>query len=215
MIAPEIILIMLFFILGYLIGSVSFARLLSRLNSGESIVQNVKVPIIALKRTFYLPMKGVSATSLRYSLGSKWGITASLLDMLKVALPALIIYWINPEQPYHIIFAMGSVLGHNWPLYYRFIGGYGVSVVLGSLIVIDWRGLIISIIVSLMLYALAVKIKIGRTIASVIGLLVLIPWSWLYFHDIYYLSYAILFNCAYLLRLIPDAKELLRMMKTA
>jgi glycerol-3-phosphate acyltransferase PlsY len=198
---------------GYLLGSISFSRLIARWLAGQISIDRVEVPVVILDKTYRVPMKSVSATSLRYKLGGKLGLLASLLDMAKGLVPVLVLYLIYPDQPYHYVAAAAVLIGHDWPVYHRFVGGYGITVVYGSLMVIDWRGLLLSFAVAMACHAIAVRIRIGRNLAPVIGLLVLIPWAWFFHHDIFYLGYAVLFSIAYVVKLYPDAMAILKLMR--
>jgi glycerol-3-phosphate acyltransferase PlsY len=98
---------------GYLLGSISFARVVARLFApGENIAEtDVTVPQSSRK----LRMNAVSATSVRTQMGGR-----------KIFLPALSFRLAFPGAPYFLLVAAMGVIGHNWPLYYRFKGGYGM-----------------------------------------------------------------------------------------
>jgi glycerol-3-phosphate acyltransferase PlsY len=200
---------------GYLMGSISFARIVARLHPSRIDVTATEVSVEAFGANLKVPMHGVSATSLRFKVGGRWGCLTSLLDMLKVVLPVFIFRWLYPDMSYYFIAATTAVIGHNWPVYHKFNGGYGVSAVYGGLMVIDWLGLLLTVAVSMAFYFIAVQIKFGRILASMIGLLAMIPWAWFHHHDWYYLAYALVFNIAYLVRLYPDIRKFLKMVSKA
>lgn len=128
---------------GYLIGAVSFAR----------IVGAIVLPGANLGRTdLVLPgdnetieYTGVSATSVGARLGSRWGMLVGLLDGLKGFLPVFAVHMLWPESTDHLVVAAAIVIGHNWPVYYRFHGGRGQSAVIGSLLAIDWLAPLVTI----------------------------------------------------------------------
>jgi acyl phosphate:glycerol-3-phosphate acyltransferase len=121
---------------GYLIGAVSFAR----------IVGAIVLPGTSLERTdMVLPgdnrsieYTGVSATSVGARLGSRWGMVVGVLDMLKGYVPVLATQLIWPGSSDHLVVAAAIIVGHNWPVFYGFKGGRGQSAVIGSLLAIDW-----------------------------------------------------------------------------
>ena len=41
--------------------------------------------------------------------------------------------------------AAGGLIGHVYPVYHRFAGGFGISPLLGALLVIDWRAPLVAI----------------------------------------------------------------------
>ena len=102
---------------GYLLGSLSFARLVARWAAPGEDISSTMIKIEGASRDFEL--KTISATSLSARSGPRAGCTVSLLDMAKVALPMVALNtWLLPEQPAAmLILAAGGVLGHNYPLY--------------------------------------------------------------------------------------------------
>lgn len=123
-------------VVGYLIGAVSFAR----------IVGAIVLPGASLARTdLVLPgdnetieYTGVSATSVGARLGPRWGMLVGLLDGLKGYLPVVAVHLVWPESYDHLVVAAAIVIGHNWPVFYGLHGGRGQSAVIGSLLAIDW-----------------------------------------------------------------------------
>jgi glycerol-3-phosphate acyltransferase PlsY len=154
------------FVISYLIGSISFARLVTKWWAGKDVTE-FEIPVEGTEDRYkVLSIGGNSVSSV---LGPKAGMTAGILDILKVILPTLAVKLIYPEQPeYTLIAALGGLIGHIWPIYYRFHGGSGFSAILGGLFVIDWVAALISPVAGLILgtggdtahilYAVAVNI---------------------------------------------------------
>ena len=91
----------------------------------------------------------VSSGSVRMHLGDKYGCLVGILDILKGTIPTLVFKWWLPDQPYYLLAAGMVVVGHNWPIYYRFHGGRGISSTLGAVLVIDWLGAVVTNILGL------------------------------------------------------------------
>ncbi len=149
-------------------------------------------------------MSGVSATSVRFKLGSRYGCLASILDMLKVAIPVAVFYIFFPDSPMGFLAATGAILGHNWPLYYRFQGGYGQSAMYGALLVLEWTAVPVNFFGTSIFYLIFRQVHI----ASIGGVLLLIPWLWYRQHNVYALLYAIICSVAYFIKVLPDFRAL-------
>lgn len=122
----------LFGIAAYLIGSISFAVVVSRLcgladprtygskNPGATNVLRSGNKLAAALTLAGDCAKGWFAVWLAQYLGARFGI-----DDKGIALVALAVF-----------------LGHLWPLYFKFVGGKGVATALGVLLALDiWLGL--------------------------------------------------------------------------
>ena len=119
-------------IAAYLIGSLSFAVIVSR-------VMGLNDP-----RTYGSGNPG--ATNVLRSGSKPAAILTLLLDAVKGWLPVVLVRWFG--QPYGLeegtIAAVGlaAFLGHLWPVFFKFKGGKGVATAAGVLIGISgWLGL--------------------------------------------------------------------------
>ena len=175
-------------LIGYLAGSISFARILTRLITNSSHVEGLKESIPGSDQTF--ESDSVSATVITQNLGKKFGCLTALLDMFKVALPTFLIKYFFPDQPYFLVTGIFGMLGHDYPVYHRFQGGRGESPMIGAMLVINWFGIII---------ANASSMLLGYLTGSVLVLrygwyILMIIWYWIYFNDILYVVFMILAN---------------------
>jgi acyl phosphate:glycerol-3-phosphate acyltransferase len=175
-------------LLGYLAGSVSFARLVNYAVTRSTNIGSFAEPVPHSDETFESNL--VSATLVSKKLGVRYGCITSLLDMLKVALPTLSIMLAFKTQPWFLLTSLSGILGHNYPVWYNFAGGRGESPILGSLLVINWYGLIL---------ANAAGAVLGFITGSVLvlrwsGYILLIFWFWFHFHSPWYILYMILVN---------------------
>ncbi|MEC4720161.1 glycerol-3-phosphate 1-O-acyltransferase PlsY [Noviherbaspirillum sp. CPCC 100848] len=122
----------LFVIAAYLIGSVSFAVVCSKLFG------------LADPRTY--GSKNPGATNVLRS-GNKAAAALTLLgDGFKGTLAVWLAQWLGPrfgvDDTGIALVALAAFIGHLWPLYARFVGGKGVATLLGVLIGINgWLGL--------------------------------------------------------------------------
>ncbi|MBI5032305.1 MAG: glycerol-3-phosphate acyltransferase [Chloroflexi bacterium] len=188
---------------GYLCGALSFTRIIGKFAApNEDLSQTeFSVPGADAKVT----MTSVSATSLSIRKGPKAGCPASILDMVKVAIPTLIFKLLYPDAPYFLITAAAGVVGHNWPLYYRFVGGRGISAIMGGLFVIDWLGIFIP---NLLGMAIGVLVFKDVLIAYAAGTVLLIPWLWWRANgDVWHIAYAVFVSAAFLIAMLPELRQ--------
>lgn len=190
----------------YLLGAISFARLVVRLSTGNDVTQ-FEVAIDGTDEKYKAISIGGNTVST--VLGAKGGMTVGILDILKVAIPTLAFKYYFPEQPvYMLIAAVGGVLGHIWPIYYRFHGGSGFSAIMGGLLVIDWLAVFVSPIAGLLIGMLIFR---NMIVATLSWLWLLIPWFWWRFDgDPIYISYAVVVNLLFVLAMIPEYRTAMK-----
>lgn len=187
----------------YLIGSISFARLVTRLWASGQDVTTFETPVDGTEERYkVLSIGGNSVSSV---LGPKAGMTVGILDILKIFIPTQLFKLIIPDQPaYALIAAVAGMAGHIWPIYYRFHGGSGFSAILGGLLVIDWPAVIITPVAGLFLGMVVFRNMIA---ANLMWLWLLIPWFWWRTGgDIRFILYAVAVNVLFILAMIPDIK---------
>jgi len=125
-------------IISYLLGSISFARLVSRLVDRQADLSDISLPVQNSDEKMPMLAMGANTASIKY--GPKVGCTAGALDILKVFLPTLAVRLLYPGQPYELLAAVAGFIGHCWPIYYRFKGGRGISAFYGAMLAIDPLG---------------------------------------------------------------------------
>jgi acyl phosphate:glycerol-3-phosphate acyltransferase len=186
----------------YLIGSVSFARLVTRWLSGRDVTQ-FEIPVEGTDEHY--KVLSVGANSVSSVLGPKGGMMVSLLDILKIFLPTLFCRLFFSSQPaYMLIAATGGLMGHIWPIYYRFHGGSGFSAILGGLLAIDPLAAIAAPVVGLLLGLVVFR---NLIVVSLGWILLLIPWFWWRSGgDPLFIIYALATNVLFILAMVPEIK---------
>jgi glycerol-3-phosphate acyltransferase PlsY len=168
--------------IGYLFGSLSFARIVVRASGRDVDIGHWEV---RLPTGEAFTSNIVSATSVRLALGPRYGCLTSLLDMAKVAVPVLAIRLWAPDQPYYLIAAAAGVVGHVLPVWYGFRGGHGETPLLGGMLVIDPVALVATTTLGF-----AVGFLVGHILAVRWGgLLLLVPWMWIATGDPWVVGY--------------------------
>ncbi|HQV93899.1 MAG TPA: glycerol-3-phosphate acyltransferase, partial [Anaerolineales bacterium] len=95
--------------IGYLFGSVSFARVVARLFAPGIDPSNVRLDIQNTDEKFQVGV--TSATTLSMQGGPKLGFLTAVLDMLKVALPTLFFKTQYPGEFYFLVTALAGMVG--------------------------------------------------------------------------------------------------------
>ncbi len=175
-------------ITGYLIGSISFARLLTRMVTKSSYVKPINEPVPGSDIMFQ--SNSVSATAAHLNLGKKYGCLTALLDMSKVAIPTFLFSLFFPDQPYYLLVAACGIAGHNYPIYHGFKGGRGESPMLGAMLVINWFGILIANAASLILGYLTGSVLVIRYGWYVL----MIFWYWIYFDSYFHVIFMVIAN---------------------
>jgi glycerol-3-phosphate acyltransferase PlsY len=190
-------------VLVYLIGSISFARLVTRFWASGKEVTDFEIPVEGTEDRY--KVLSIGANSVSSVLGPKAGMVVSALDILKILIPTLLFKLIFPEQPaYALIAAIAGMIGHIWPVYYQFHGGSGFSALLGGLLVIDWLAVFITPVAGLFLGMVVFRNMVA---ANLMWMWLLIPWFWWRTDgDIRYTLYAVVVNILFMLAMIPDIK---------
>lgn len=196
-------MIVLIAIAGYLIGGISFPRLVSRLASPKTDVENVE---IRAESGFSLHPSSMGATTVSAALGWKVGCAASLMDMVKVFLPTLALRLLLPNTPYFLVYALFCVIGNNWPVYYRFHGGWGVSAIYGGLLAVDPLGALVTVVAS---FLLGILLR-DWMILFLSSIWLMVPWLWFRTHDWMFLAYILAVNLAMFVKLWPETKLYLK-----
>jgi glycerol-3-phosphate acyltransferase PlsY len=194
-------------VMGYLLGSISFARLVTRLVAPGQEVTGVEYRVPGTDES--VEVKAVQATAVANRLGSRYGCLTALLDILKVAIPALVFRIAYPGTSYFLIAAAMGLVGHNWPLYHRFKGGRGISAIYGGFLVIDWLGTLVTSIVAMFLglgVFRVVFVDLSVLVAYAGGIVLMIPWIWFRTRDLAHLAYVVFANVIFVLAAIPDIR---------
>ena len=113
-------------VFGYLIGSIPFGLVLTRL-AGTADLRSIGSGNIGATNVLRTGHKGLAAATL-------------LCDVLKGTLAVLVMDWLWGRD-HALIAGLGAFLGHVFPVWLKFRGGKGVATYLGILIAVaPWPG---------------------------------------------------------------------------
>jgi glycerol-3-phosphate acyltransferase PlsY len=143
--------LLLALLVGYVLGSIPFGLVLTRL-AGRGDIRNVG-------------SGNIGATNVLRT-GNRWLAAATLiLDALKATAAVLIVraLWSGTES----FAAAGALIGHLYPLWLKFRGGKGVATYLGLLIPLLWPAAIIYAVVWLGALILIRISSVGGMLAAI------------------------------------------------
>lgn len=185
---------------GYLVGGISFARLVgAKVAPGDDLSSTT----LDLPGDATIDYGGVSATSIAVRGGPKWGIVTGVLDMAKAFVPVLITRLIWPDEHYHLVVAVATVVGHNYPVYHGFKGGRGQTPIYGGLFAVDWLAIPVTTIVGTTIGLFVLRDMFA---AYALGMWLLVPWFW-WQADLAHVIYAVIVNLLFLIATIPEMGE--------
>lgn len=183
---------------GYLLGSLSGARIIGRFTAPGQDMSHTTVTLDGTGAK--VVAHGISSSMLRARAGSGPGLAAAAIDILKALLPALAARLLWPDGPEDVLAAAGAVIGHVLPAYHRFAGGFGMSPLMGGLLVVDWPSLPITVGTGA-----AFGILLGSAyLTTDVWPILVIPWfAWR--GDLWGLGLALVANLLYWWTSLPEA----------
>lgn len=146
----EILLLLILLIIGYLLGSVNTSIIVSKL-CGVDIRKHGS--------------KNAGMTNVLRTIGKKAAIFVLIGDIVKGVLAFYIGFFAMNDIIGGMVCGFASVLGHNWPIYFKFKGGKGALTSIALIFVIDYR---IALIV-MTIFALTIIISKYVSLGSILG----------------------------------------------
>jgi glycerol-3-phosphate acyltransferase PlsY len=150
-------------VLGYLLGSIPFGIVLTRLGGGPDLRS--------------IGSGNIGATNVLRTGNKKLAAATLVGDMLKGTAAVLLAGWLFGAKSAALVAGLGAFLGHLFPVWLRFRGGKGVATFLG--ILIGLKGSIALIFAAVWL-SIAYLTRYSSLSALVASLLTpLLFWFWL------------------------------------
>lgn len=128
------ILIGIFVLLSYLVGSINWAIIISKFQKKDIRTMGSGNP---------------GTLNMSRNLGLKWGIITFLLDVLKGAVPTLVAFIVFYNRGVFLkttfavydiaiyLCGLGVILGHIYPVFLKFKGGKGIASTIGVFVVTE------------------------------------------------------------------------------
>jgi len=196
MIVSETISNVLAVIIAYLLGSIPFAYIFTRLCSGKDIRQ--------------LGSGNGGAHNVFREVGLKIAIPVALFDVSKGTVAVLIAYRLlniplGEPDIFVLLAALAVIAGHMWSVYLKFRGGNGLSATIGALAVIMPWELLIVIGLLLILKVLTRNIVLSTNI----GLLSVPVSAWFIEKSWLLVGFAVVIAFMLVINFVPTARTAL------
>ena len=147
-------------VLAYLLGSISFSVIISKKMAGFDVREKGS--------------GNAGSTNVLRTVGKKAAIITLICDCLKGVLAILIAFIAgkiakNTDGALLVQLAgLAVVLGHTFPIFFKFKGGKGVATSLGVLLIINWQIGLICLVFALVLMALTRFVSLGSVAAAIL-----------------------------------------------
>jgi len=170
--ASLIIKYILIAVIAYLLGSLNFSIILSEVVKKKDIRDSGS--------------GNAGATNMLRTYGKKAAVGTMIGDILKVAIGIIIAFAIldvpmkyifsNPADAaeiqrvmlYKEFAGLFCVLGHIFPLYFKFKGGKGVAACTGMVIIVDWRIALILFVIFIGVILISKWISLGSIVIALL-----------------------------------------------
>ncbi len=147
-------------IIAYLVGSINFSVILSKKMAGFDVREKGS--------------GNAGTTNMLRSVGKKAAIFTLLLDILKGVVSigiAIILGLIVPDINRELLIQIAGVLvilGHTFPIFFKFKGGKGVATSLGVLLLTNWQIGLICLVFALTLMIITKMVSLGSVMVAIL-----------------------------------------------
>jgi glycerol-3-phosphate acyltransferase PlsY len=180
-------------VLGYLLGSIPTAYIVTRLVRGEDVRR--------------LGGGNVGGLNVLREVGPAAAAVVAVVDLAKGAAAVAIAFWLlNVSLPFVLAAAVAAVVGHNWMVWLKFSGGKGMGAAIGGLLVLlpiygYPLGLAFFFAVVFILFAVTRNVALSMGV----GLLSLPFIAWLGMQSAQFVIYSVVLGLIILAKFIPTA----------
>lgn len=161
----DLFLLILSILSCYLIGSISFGRIISKLSKNIDITSQGS--------------GNTGATNVLRSIGVSYGLLVLFLDMVKSIIPVLIIenYEFSSINYATQFAALSAIIGHCYPIFHNFKGGKGVATGIGPLFVIFMPAATSALIAFVIAILISRMVSVGSILGCFASLLFMIIFN--------------------------------------
>lgn len=155
----EIVIIVVFCLMGYFIGSIDFAILISKIFYGRDI------------RDYGSSNAGT--TNVWRTFGKMPAVLTFLGDFIKGIVPIvfcdfMFLVLLEAKAPIYssVLIGVSALIGHVFPIFYKFKGGKGVAVSAGVLLTLDWTVFLLVVFVFCIVFLISKIVSLSSIFAS-------------------------------------------------
>jgi len=185
-------------IIGYLLGSIPTAYIVTRLRKGIDI-RNVG-------------SGNMGAANVMREIGTHEGIFVGLIDIAKGAVAILIAQALNISELWVFGAGFAALVGHNFPVFAGFRGGKGSATVIGIFLVLAPLSMLVTLVIVAIPFFTTRKfsaaILIGIALV-VVGFVLLPLFIWLFEGSLMLVRYVLAIGIFMLVRNLSGIKQVL------
>ena len=178
-------------IIGYLLGSIPTAYIVSRIRKGIDI-RNVG-------------SGNMGGANVMREIGTHEGIFVGLIDVAKGAGAILIAQTLNISEPWVFGTGFGALVGHNFPVFAGFRGGRGSATIIGIFLVLAPEAMLVTLAIIAIPFFTTRKF----TSAILIGFALLPLFAWLFEGSLPLVRYVLAVDLFMLVRNLSGIKQVL------
>ncbi len=176
-------------VIGYLLGSIPTAYIVSRITKGIDI-RNVC-------------SRNMGSANVMREIGAREGVFVGLIDVLKGAGAILIAQTFNVSEVWVFGAGFAALVGHNFPVFALFRGGRGSATIIGIFLVLAPGAMLITLaVVAIPFFTTR---KFGAALLIGFGLLPL--FIWLLEGPLAVVRYALIIDVLMLIRNLTNIKQ--------
>ena len=178
-------------IIGYLLGSIPTAYIVSRLRKGIDI-RNIG-------------SRNMGSANVMREIGIREGVLVGLIDIAKGAGAILVAQTFNISELWVFAAGFAALVGHNFPVFARFRGGRGSATIIGIFLVLAPEAKLITLVVVAIPFF--TTRKFGAALFIGFGLLPL--FIWLLEGSLALVRYALVIDLFMLIRNLSSIKQIM------
>jgi glycerol-3-phosphate acyltransferase PlsY len=146
-----------FLALAYVLGSIPFAYIITRLTSDKNILE--------------VGWRKSSGSNVAKNVGLWQGLLTAALDIGKGFLAVFLAREYGLPVSIQILCGVMSVVGHNWSLFLKFHGGRGLGALMGAMLVFSPQTLFI-ILIPTIVFAIIWTASVGTILSLITGIFI-------------------------------------------
>ncbi|ACB85203.1 glycerol-3-phosphate 1-O-acyltransferase PlsY [Natranaerobius thermophilus] len=178
-------------LLAYLLGSIPGGYIIGKLTQGIDI------------RNY--GSKNAGATNVLRTLGKKEAIMTLIIDGFKGYIIITIAQALELSSLLVVISGIAVIIGHNWPIFFKFHGGRGIATSIGIMVGLSWQVFLTVVLIGVIPIIITKYVSLGSVTGAVIFPFVM----YLYGNPIAYVIFAFVMSIMAIIRHIPNIKRLL------
>lgn len=150
-------------VIAYLMGSISTGLLVAKVMNGPNLRE--------------VGSRNTGASNALRAMGVKGGFATFVGDIVKALIPCLIgRAWMGLNGA--MVAGLFVIIGHNWPVFFQFKGGKGVSSMTAVMLVSFWWQAIICYVVTIAVIAVTRFISLGSLVMVTLFAVLVAATNW-------------------------------------